>query len=58
MRLALIVLVALAGVLATVVAAARLWRASRTGAPRELQLGWLAIMVASSALSLLVLRAL
>lgn len=58
MRLALVVLVALLGVLVTVFAAARMWRASRTEAPRELVLGYLGLMVAASAVSLLVLRAL
>lgn len=56
MRLALIALVALAGVSATILAAARLWRASGTGAPREQLVGYMAIMVGASALSLLVLR--
>jgi hypothetical protein len=58
MRLALVVLVALVGVLVTVFAAARMWRASRSGAPRELVLGYLGMMVVASAVSLLVLRAL
>jgi len=56
MRLALVVLVALVGVLATVFAAARMWKASRSGAPRELVLGYLGVMVLASAISLLVLR--
>lgn len=58
MRLALVVAVALAGVSVTVAFAVRLWRASRAGAPRELQLGYIGMMVAASAVSLLVLRAL
>ncbi len=58
MRLALVVLVAVVGVLVTVLAAARMWRASRSGAPRELVLGYVAVMVVASAVSLLVLRAL
>jgi hypothetical protein len=58
MRLALVVLVAIVGVATTVFAAARMWRASRSGAPRELVLGYLGLMVAASAISLLVLRAL
>lgn len=58
MRLALIVLVALLGVSTTIFAAARMWRGSRTGAPREQLLGYMAIMVAASAVSLLVLRVL
>jgi hypothetical protein len=58
MRLALVVLVAVVGVATTLFAAVRMWKASRTGAPRELVLGYLALMVAASAISLLVLRAL
>ncbi len=58
MRLALVVLVAIIGVLVTLFAAVRMWRASRSGAPRELVLGYLGLMVAASAISLLVLRAL
>lgn len=56
MRLALVVLVAAVGVATTVFAAVRMWRASRRGAPRELVLGYVGIMVAASAVSLLVLR--
>lgn len=58
MRLALVVLVAVVGIAATLFAAVRMWRASRAGAPRELVFGYLAMMVAASAISLLVLRAL
>lgn len=58
MRLALVVLVAVVGVTVTVAVAARLWRASRRGAPRELQLGYVALMVAASVLTMLALRAL
>ncbi|MCW2921229.1 MAG: hypothetical protein JWL76_1103 [Thermoleophilia bacterium] len=58
MRLALVVLVALVGVALTLFAAVRMWRASKSGAPRELVLGYLALMVAASAISLLLLRAL
>lgn len=58
MRLALVVLVAIVGVLVTLFAAVRMWRASRAGAPRELVLGYLGLMVAASAISLLLLRAL
>lgn len=56
MRLALVVAVALVGVSTTVFAAVRMWRASRAGAPRELVLGYLALMIGVSAASLLVLR--
>lgn len=58
MRLALVVLVALVGVVVTIAVAVRLWRASRRGAPRELQLGYLALMVAASVLTMVALRAL
>ncbi|MCW2927927.1 MAG: hypothetical protein JWM86_1895 [Thermoleophilia bacterium] len=58
MRLALIIIVAAIGVLITIAMAMRLWKASRAGAPRELQLGYLAIMVAAGAVSLLLLRVL
>lgn len=58
MRLGAIVAVAVVGVAATALAAARLWRASKRGAPRELQLGYLGLMLAAGAVSLLVLRAL
>ncbi len=57
MRLALVVLVAIAGVLATIYAAMRMWKASRRG-QRELMLGYLALMVVVSVASLLLLRAL
>ena len=53
-----VVLVAAVGCGVTIFAAARLWRASRRGAPRELVLGYLALMIAASLVSLLVLRAL
>lgn len=58
MRLALVVAVALVGVAVTGLLAVRLWRASRAGAPRELQLGYIGMMVAASVISLLLLRAL
>jgi hypothetical protein len=58
MRLALVVLVAIVGVLVTLFAAVRMWRASKSGAPRELVLGYVGLMVAASAISLLLLRAL
>ena len=53
-----VVLVAAVGCGITIFAAARLWRANRQGAPRELLLGYLALMIAASVVSLLVLRAL
>ena len=58
MRLALVIMVATVGVLVTLLAAARMWRANRAGAPREQVLGYVGIMLAASAVSLLVLRAL
>ena len=58
MRLALVILVTLIGVLATMFAAARMWRASRSGAPREQVIGYVGIMLAASVVTLLVLRAL
>lgn len=53
-----VVLVAAIGCSVTIFAAARLWRAQRSGAPRELVLGYLALMLGASVVSLLVLRAL
>ncbi|MCB0877643.1 MAG: hypothetical protein KDC46_01495 [Thermoleophilia bacterium] len=58
MRLALVVLVAAIGVAVTVLAAARMWRASRSGAPREQVLGYVALMVGASVVTTLLLRAL
>ena len=58
MHIALIVIVAVVGIAATVFAAVRMWRASRANAPRELVLGYLALMVLVSVVSLLALRAL
>jgi uncharacterized protein YdbL (DUF1318 family) len=58
MRLALVIVVALVGILVTMLAAARMWRATQAGAPREQVLGYVAIMLVASVLSLLVLRAL
>lgn len=58
MRLALVALVALVGVAVTIFAAVRMWRASRSGAPRELVLGYLALMVVASVVSSLLLRVL
>jgi surface polysaccharide O-acyltransferase-like enzyme len=56
MRVALLALVATLGVLGTIFAAVRMWRANRSGAPRELVLGYLGLMVVISVVSLLVLR--
>jgi hypothetical protein len=56
MHLALIVAVAGIGVLGTIAAAVRMWRAVRSGAPRELVLGYLGVMLAISLVSLLVLK--
>lgn len=58
MRLAALIIVAALGVGATIAFAVRMHRATRGGAPRELVLGYLALMVAAAALSLLVLRVL
>jgi hypothetical protein len=57
MRLALIIIVAAIGVLVTVLAAVRMWKASRRGAPTEQLLGYVGIMLAASVVTLLVLRA-
>lgn len=57
MQTVLIVLVALVGVLATVWSAVRMWRANRRGAPGELVLGYFCLMLAVSAASMLLLRA-
>lgn len=56
MRLAIVVLVAAIGVSATLFAAVRMWRANRRGAPQELVYGYLALMVAASAVTVLALR--
>ena len=56
MHLAVIIVVAAAGVCATAWCALRMWRASRSGAPRELVLGYLALMVIVAAASMVVLR--
>jgi hypothetical protein len=56
MHLALIIAVGALGVLATVLAAVRSWQASRRGAPRELVLGYVAIMIAVSVVTMLLLR--
>lgn len=49
--------IALLGVLGTIFALWRLLAAAKSGASRELTLGWLALMLASAALSMLLLRA-
>jgi len=58
MHMTLIVLVAVIGVSATIFAAVRMWSANRSGAPRELVFGYLALMIFASAITSLVLRAL
>lgn len=58
MRIALVVLVALVGIALTIFAAVRMWQANRRGGQRELVVGYLALMVGASAVSLLLLRAL
>lgn len=58
MGLVPIILVVSVGVFVTIFAAARMWRASRSGASREQLVGYMAIMVAASAVTLLVLRVL
>jgi len=58
MHIALIAIVALLGVFATIWTAVRMWRASRSGAPRELVLGYFGLMLVVSAVSMLALRAL
>jgi hypothetical protein len=58
MRIALLVLVAVAGVAVTIFAAVRMWRANRSGAPRELVLGYAALMVAATVVTSLLVRAL
>lgn len=58
MRIALVVLVAVVGITLTLFAAARMWQANRRGDARELVVGYLALMIAASAASLLLLRAL
>jgi hypothetical protein len=57
MRIALIVLVTAAGVSVTIFAAIRMWQSVRRDAPRELVLGYLALMLVASAVSMLLLRA-
>lgn len=56
MELAAVVAISTCGVLVTILAAVRLRSAARRGAPRELQLGYLGIMIAATAISLLLLR--
>ncbi|MBC7459744.1 MAG: hypothetical protein H7287_00125 [Thermoleophilia bacterium] len=56
MTVALVVVVAALGVAATIFAAARMWRASRRGASRELVLGYLGLMLAASIVSVLILK--
>ncbi len=56
MRLAIVIAVAAAGIALTLVSAARMWRASRRGAPNELVLGYVALMVAAAVATMLLLR--
>jgi len=58
MGIAAIVVVAALGVGTTAYAALRMWRASRGGAPRELVIGYLVLMLLASLASLLLLRSL
>ena len=58
MRLVAIVVVAVIGILVTIFAAVRMWQATRAGGQRELVLGYLAMMVLASAVSVLLLRVL
>ena len=58
MQLALLTIVAALGAIATIALAVLLWRAARRGAPRELQLGYLALMLLVGACSMLVIRVL
>lgn len=58
MRLALVAVIAAAGVAVTVLAAVRMWRATRRGAPNELVLGYIALMVVATVVTTLLLRAL
>lgn len=53
-----IVIIALVGVTITILSAARIWRASKAGAPREQVIGYMAIMVAAAAITMLLLRVL
>ncbi len=56
MRLALVVIVAALGVAVTLFAAARMWRASRGGGSNELVVGYLALMIAASVVTMLLLK--
>ena len=58
MRLFAIVVVAVIGILVTIYGAVRMWQATRRNAPRELVLGYLALMLVASAVSVLLLRVL
>lgn len=56
MSVPLLVTVAVLGVAATVGACIRVVQMQRRGAPREVVLGWFAVMLAVATVSLLVLR--
>lgn len=58
MKLALIVLIGAIGVFATIFAAVRMRAAVKADAPRDRVLGYVALMLAVSALTLSLLRAL
>jgi hypothetical protein len=58
MRLTAIVLVAAIGVAVTVFAAWRMWQTTRARGSRDLVLGYLALMLGASAVSVLLLRVL
>ena len=58
MRVALVVAIAVIGIAVTLVAATRMWRASRRGAPTELVLGYVALMVVAAVVTMLLLRVL
>lgn len=56
MQVVAIVLVAAIGVVTTCFAAVRMWSANRSGKPRELVLGYLALMLVASAVTMVTLR--
>lgn len=53
-----IVVVAIVGVTITIFSAVRIWRGSRRGAPRDQLVGYMALMVAAAAVTMLLLRVL
>lgn len=56
MGVALVIVIATIGVMSTIFCAVRMWRAARSGAPRELVLGYLALMVFVSVVSTMLIR--